>query len=186
MRAVYAGLPGVRVEPLRFSSEDISGHRLLAMMKIDDSNREYLVWSFTLKLLLKNMSITDMPLYMQSIMAILRSMESFDYDAFRKELAAQAFNPDQKSALNLRLALLDSCLKGGNSNNRVGSHFKPGTLTIIEYVATIGLCVLHTVDVSTFSLSSQFMDGASACGFFELILGLFVEADLGAGKLVGT
>ena len=37
-----------------------------------------------------------------------------------------------------------------------------------------------------YSLSSPFMDGASACGFFDLILGLFVEADIDtAGKLIG-
>jgi hypothetical protein len=31
------------------------------------------------------------------------------------------------------------------------------------------------------------MDGSSACGFFDIILGLFVEADIrGSGKLVCT
>lgn len=35
------------------------------------------------------------------------------------------------------------------------------------------------------SLSSPFMDGSSACGFFDLILGLFVEAEVSTGKLVG-
>lgn len=40
MRAVYANLPGVKVEALRFASGDISGERLLAMMKVDESNRK--------------------------------------------------------------------------------------------------------------------------------------------------
>ena len=40
MRKVYSGLPHVRVEPLLFSPEDISGERLLAMMKVDDNTRE--------------------------------------------------------------------------------------------------------------------------------------------------
>lgn len=36
------------------------------------------------------------------------------------------------------------------------------------------------------SLSSPFMDGTSACGFFDMILGLFIEADVNtAGKIVG-
>ena len=40
---------------------------------------------------------------------------------------------------------------------------------------------------TTESLSSPFMDGASACGFFDLILGLFIEADIGgSGKLIGS
>jgi hypothetical protein len=39
MRMVYAGLPGVCVEPLHFASRDISGERLLSMMKVDESTR---------------------------------------------------------------------------------------------------------------------------------------------------
>ena len=76
-----------------------------------------------------------MPLYMEAIMAILRSMEdNFDYGEFRRRLDAQKFNGGQKAMLNLRLSLLDSCMKGGNATNRVSTHFKPGQLTIIEYV----------------------------------------------------
>ncbi|GJE88159.1 hypothetical protein PsYK624_042420 [Phanerochaete sordida] len=147
MKQVYAGLPSVKVEPLRFSADDISGERLLAMMKVDDSNQ--------------------MPLYMEAIMSILRSMESrFNYQSFRQQLKEQKLNPSQKAMLNLRLSLLDSCLQGGNNVNRVATHFRKGQLTIVD-------------------LSSPFMDASSACGFFDMILGLFVEADLNAaGKLV--
>ncbi|GJE88165.1 hypothetical protein PsYK624_042480 [Phanerochaete sordida] len=147
MKKVYAKLPAVHVEPLHFSPEDISGERLLAMMKVEESGQ--------------------MPLYMEAVMTILRSMEdSFDYTKFREQLSAQTFSASQKSMLKLRLSLLDSCLKDGNASNRVSTHFKKGHLTIID-------------------LSSPFMDGSSACGFFDLILGLFVEADVKAsGKLV--
>ncbi|KAF7791008.1 hypothetical protein EIP86_001967 [Pleurotus ostreatoroseus] len=144
MRRVYAELP-VRVEPLLFSPEDISGERLLAMMKVDEN--------------------AQMPLYMESIMAILRGMEdNFDYRDFRDQVGRAKFNGSQKSMLNLRLSLLDSCLNGDESNS-IKSHFKAGQLTIID-------------------LSSPFMDGASACGFFDIILGLFVEAEITAGKVV--
>lgn len=37
-----------------------------------------------------------------------------------------------------------------------------------------------------YSLSSPFMDASSACGFFDIILGLFLEADVKTGKLVGA
>ena len=74
-----------------------------------------------------------MPLYMEAIMSILRSMESnFSYTRFRDELKNQKFNPGQKAMLNLRLSLLDSCLEGGNMQNRVTTHFQKGQLTIIE------------------------------------------------------
>lgn len=75
-----------------------------------------------------------MPLYMESIMNILRSMDEdlFSYDAFRQQLEEQQFAPAQKMMLNLRLALLDACLEGGTNQNRVGNYFKEGHLTIIE------------------------------------------------------
>ena len=81
-----------------------------------------------------------MPLYMEAIMSILRSMESnFSYTRFRDELKNQKFNPGQKAMLNLRLSLLDSCLEGGNMQNRVTTHFQKGQLTIIEQVSvTLG------------------------------------------------
>ena len=41
MKKVYKGLPSVRVQPLHFSPQEISGERLLAMMKVDESTREY-------------------------------------------------------------------------------------------------------------------------------------------------
>ena len=49
------------------------------------------------------------------------------------------------------------------------------------------LGLYHVFMFTTESLSSPFMDGASACGFFDLILGLFIEADIGgSGKLIGS
>lgn len=41
MRKVYEPLANVKVEALHFSSKDINGERLLAMMKVDDGGREY-------------------------------------------------------------------------------------------------------------------------------------------------
>lgn len=40
MRKVYKGIPEVIVEPLHFAPKDISGERLLAMMKVDDSTHK--------------------------------------------------------------------------------------------------------------------------------------------------
>ncbi|EIN14673.1 hypothetical protein PUNSTDRAFT_130298 [Punctularia strigosozonata HHB-11173 SS5] len=146
MRAVYAGLAAVDVQPLHFAPEDISGERLLAMMRVDTEQR--------------------MPHYMECIMSILHGMDPFDYDKFRDQLAAQKFDRTQETMLDFRLSLLDSCLQGGNAENRVSAQFKAGQLTIID-------------------LSSPFMDASSACGFFDTILGLFIEADIAAaGKLI--
>jgi hypothetical protein len=122
---------------------------------------------------------------MEAIMSILRSMEGqFNYSSFRRQLQLQKFNPGQKAMLNLRLSLLDSCLEKGTPTNSVVNHFKEGQLTIIEYVR-VSYTRMSTF-AYFFSLSSPFMDGSSACGFFDIILGLFIEADVSAsGKLVG-
>jgi hypothetical protein len=60
MRQVYAGLPNVRVAPLHFAPEDISGERLLAMMKVDTDSRKYLSlteFGLRLKSMLRDASI---------------------------------------------------------------------------------------------------------------------------------
>jgi hypothetical protein len=70
---------------------------------------------------------------MEAIMNILRQMnDQFDYAVFRQQLATQKFNPGQKAMLNLRLALLDSCLEGGSPENSVTTHFRKGQLTVVE------------------------------------------------------
>jgi hypothetical protein len=76
-----------------------------------------------------------MPLYMESILALLRTMgDRFSYAAFRKMLQEQDFDKRQKAMLGLRLSLLEACIGGGTDANRVGAHFRPGQLTIIECV----------------------------------------------------
>jgi hypothetical protein len=99
-------------------------------------------------------------------MNILRSMETFDYQAFRLQLQEQSrsFAPNQKSMMGalfpsilqryahgrtlgtgLRLSLLDSCLKDGNLYNRVSSYFKQGQLTIIECVMVDGFSFFEMI-----------------------------------------
>lgn len=131
MRKVYSPFPNVKVEPLRFSSKEISGERLLSMMKVEDNTREALYFvdfyfhTYPVSL--------EMPLYMELIMTTLRDMsDDFDYTAFRETLTKQKLDGQQKAMLSLRLALLDSCLKGGTDTNTVSSHFREGQLTIIE------------------------------------------------------
>jgi hypothetical protein len=75
---------------------------------------------------------TDRPLYMECIMAILRDMQPFSYEAFLRQLKEQKFAAPQKAMLNQRLSILNSFLEGGNEYNRVSRHFKKGQLTIIE------------------------------------------------------
>lgn len=141
MRHVYSTLPNVKVEALHFSAKDITGERLLAMMKVDDSGRKCPIFVFVVPDLTGSHS--EMPLYMELIMSILRDMDEFDYGSFREALTQHELSNQQKAMLNLRLALLDSCLKGGDETNSVSTHFSQGMLTIVESVVILsGLITL--------------------------------------------
>ncbi|KAJ3517977.1 hypothetical protein NLJ89_g170 [Agrocybe chaxingu] len=101
------------------------------------------------------------PLYMQIILSLLRDLgENYTYKAFmdKLELSKQKFNPAQ---------LTDPSpppKKKGATASRA-SRFHPGQLTIID-------------------LSDPFLDTSSACGLFEIVVRLFVRANVGTGKVL--
>lgn len=87
------------------------------------------------------------------------------------ELSKQKFNVAQQTGLEQRLSLLNSFLEPSDHNKKSSKastrskRFSAGQLTIID-------------------LSDPFLDTASACGLFEIILRLFVRADVGTGKVL--
>ena len=106
--------------------------------------------------------------------AILRDLgEGYTYDAFMVQLNAskKTFNPAQLAGLEQRLSLLQSFLetapisKKTKTASKRPARFNAGVLTIID-------------------LSDPFLDVASACGLFEIIIRLFVRADVGTGKVL--
>ncbi|KAG6817206.1 hypothetical protein H0H87_011564 [Tephrocybe sp. NHM501043] len=110
------------------------------------------------------------PLYIQTILRTLG--ENYTYQAFIRELEEQKkkFNPAQLSGLEQRMSLLTSFMEKKRSRSKGyevarGSRFAPGRLTIID-------------------LSDPFIDSASACGLFEIIVRLFIRSDLGTGKVL--
>ncbi|KDR83586.1 hypothetical protein GALMADRAFT_219407 [Galerina marginata CBS 339.88] len=112
------------------------------------------------------------PLYMQIILAILRELgEQFTFAAFMAKLqvSKQKFNPAQLAGLEQRLSLLTAFLDVEPTTKKKTvtkpSRFGPGQLTIID-------------------LSDPFLDTASACGLFEIVVRLFVRADVGTGKVL--
>ena len=79
------------------------------------------------------------------------------------------FNPAQLAGLEQRLSLLhsflDTTLNSKKTASKRPARFNAGVLTIID-------------------LSDPFLDVASACGLFEIIIRLFVRADVGTGKVL--
>ncbi|KAG8743267.1 hypothetical protein FRC12_015090 [Ceratobasidium sp. 428] len=169
MKAVYAPLgSGVTVEPLYLSEEELDAQAFLSIMAINSSD--------------------NAPLYMQIVLNILRQLgENYTYTKFIQELELQRknFNPAQSAGLEQRMTLLTSFLepsiRNGSSSTSVrrasvmstasasltgrrASRFAAGQLTIID-------------------LSDPFLDPASAAGLFDILLRLFVRADVGTGKV---
>ncbi|KAF5321273.1 hypothetical protein D9619_000751 [Psilocybe cf. subviscida] len=113
------------------------------------------------------------PLYMQILLTILRELgESFTFDKFteRLEESKRNFNPAQLAGLEQRMSLLKSflepvSLRYGLPRSTKPKRFCAGQLTIVD-------------------LSDPFLDVASACGLFEIIVRLFVRDDLHTGKVI--
>ncbi|CAE7198101.1 unnamed protein product [Rhizoctonia solani] len=177
MRGVYAPLgSGVTVEPLYFAEEELDAQAFLSIMAVSGGS-------------------DGAPLYMQIILNILRQLgENYNYTEFIRQLDEHKrnFNPAQLAGLEQRMALLKSFLEPptransavatiGTSTNRRASvmsttsvsppsrksstpRFAEGQLTIID-------------------LSDPFIDPGSAAGLFDIVLRLFIRADVGTGKV---
>jgi hypothetical protein len=84
----------------------------------------------------------------------------------RLEVSKQKFNVAQLTGLEQRLSLLNSFLEPPQNKKRSKlERFSAGHLTIID-------------------LSDPFLDAASACGLFEIIVRLFIRAKVDTGKVL--
>lgn len=77
------------------------------------------------------------------------------------EILKKGLNPAQLAGLQQRLALLNTFLSSGRQKPR----FSPGCLTIVD-------------------LTDTFIDATSACSLFEIIVRLFVRANVSTGKVL--
>ncbi|KDQ29197.1 hypothetical protein PLEOSDRAFT_1112157 [Pleurotus ostreatus PC15] len=108
------------------------------------------------------------PLYIQIILSILRDLgEKFTYSAFQTELNTRkrTFNPAQVAGVEQRMSLLKAFMFDKKKHPKQTSRFVPGQITIID-------------------LSDPFMDSASACGLFEILVRLFTRAEVDTGKVL--
>jgi hypothetical protein len=160
MRKVYGRIPHVRVEPLCFAHQDLNLARMMSLMAFHSNDG-------------------PPPLYLHMVQKILRDLgERFDYPTFRVRLAELELMPAQRVPLEMRLDLLESFLPDrlarrlaqfqlGNlpKEKSIKSFFKSGTLVVAD-------------------LSDPFVDAASAAALFDILIGLYVEADVLEGKMI--
>lgn len=106
----------------------------------------------------------------RTLQNILREMgENYDFKTFEKQLDKQRekFNPAQQTGLEQRMSLLTSFLEPSSmgKSSSAQNRFAAGQLTIVD-------------------LSDPFLDEGAACGLFDIVIRLFVRAEVNTGKVL--
>ena len=146
---------GASVVPFYLSTQDLNCARMLTLMRVEEGDK--------------------IPLYMEVVQQILRSManNAFDYWAFKKEIDEKTmteFSPQQRMPLELRFRLLEAmlleCQKGkAKKTCSVKEYFQAGQVTIID-------------------LTDPFINASAAAALFDIALSLYIEANIPTGKLL--
>jgi hypothetical protein len=147
---------GAEVLPFYLSTNDLNCTRMLSLMHVSEGD--------------------GIPLYMQIVQQILRSMgnKQFDYTAFKRELKRKQedeFTKVQNMPLALRIQLLEAMLLECQKRTvvqglaSVKEHFKAGTVIIVD-------------------LTDPFINASSASALFDIALSLYLEAEIATGKLL--
>ncbi|KAI5124461.1 hypothetical protein M0805_008344 [Coniferiporia weirii] len=109
------------------------------------------------------------PLYMRIFLSILRELgEGYSYREFTHNLQQKRkeFNAQQDMALQQRMTLLENFMdKNAKQTKKAPNRFSEGQITIVD-------------------LSDPFIDPASACGIFEILIRLFSRAKVDTGKVI--
>ncbi|TFY80819.1 hypothetical protein EWM64_g3199 [Hericium alpestre] len=150
MKKLYAPLGRhITVKGLFFAESELDAAAFMSMMAISSSD--------------------SAPLYMQTVMGILRNLgEDYSYAAFMRTLESKksTMTPIQQDMLQQRMELLQTFLEPRSSTRVAPSpRFKKGQITIID-------------------LSDPFIDAPKACALFEIVLRLFQRAKVDTGKVL--
>ncbi|RDW67341.1 uncharacterized protein DSM5745_09207 [Aspergillus mulundensis] len=153
----------VTVEPLAIDQSHLNTKRMMDLMAVNSD---------------------DVPLYMESVKRILREMRmvqqnvdgGFDYADFKKRVNGCGLTPAQMGPLQQRLETLESFMPGSQTNiwgvgrsnaeARKGTDWRPvpGQLTIVD-------------------LSCPCVSPETACGLFNICLGIFLQQDANVGRV---
>ncbi|KAG8687703.1 hypothetical protein FRC08_011845 [Ceratobasidium sp. 394] len=169
MKTVYAPLgSGVVVEPLYFAEEELDAQAFLSIMAVNGGS-------------------DSAPLYMQIVLNILRQLgENYTYAEFIRQLDIQRknFNHAQSAGLEQRMALLNSFLDPSSRNGSTSSVRRASIISTVSASVTSRRASRFAAgQLTIIDLSDPFIDPASAASLFDIILRLFVRADVGTGKV---
>lgn len=158
IRGLPPGISPPTVQPFFLSQRYLNAERLMTLMAAGSSDG-------------------PMPLYMQTVLQVLRDMAKesqskpgIDYTLFKHRILSKDLSAAQLAPLSLRLDLLESFIETDTKSQKYKKYNKdwthtPGHLTIVD-------------------LSCPFVDSDTACGLFDMCLGVFLEQDMKIGRLV--
>jgi len=175
MKELYGNLPGLskgaprpRVEPLRIDQQYLNAERLMTLMAAESGGNS--------------------PLYMQSLLQVLREMamieqnsKTFDYQAFKAKLLAKDLTQAQITPLTLRLEILESFIAPGIAPAEGSMKRKKA--------ATTGIAMGNNWTpkrnaMTIVDLSCPFVNSETACVLFDMCLGIFLEQKMDIGRIV--
>ena len=171
MKALYTNMPGLprgctgpTVHPFFFHERYLNAERLMTLMAAGSGEG-------------------PMPLYLQTALQILREMtlerqsgSGIDYAEFKKRVLDKNLSPGQLGPLSLRLDLLESFLDYAES---------PAFGVRRQKTRTKGNDWTHASGTITIvDLSCPFVDSDTACGLFDMCLGVFLEQKMDIGRVI--
>jgi hypothetical protein len=124
---------------------------------------------------------------------ILRQLgENYSYTEFLRQLDTHKrnFNPAQLAGLEQRMALLKSFLEPSNHPTSTAATIGTSTNRRASVMSIASISPRRPSSprfaagqLTVIDLSDPFIDPASAAGLFDIILRLFIRADVGTGKV---
>ncbi|KAL7758485.1 hypothetical protein ACKLNR_010912 [Fusarium oxysporum f. sp. zingiberi] len=172
-RNIYACLPNVTVQELRFSQDDLNTKRMLNLMVASPGQGD------------------KMPLYLHTVMRILRELRikqqqrggGFNYQEFKNAMKAANLTKQQSAPLHQRLETLESFMvkqdapaegpkgKKGEGKAALKNQGK------VDWTPVSGQ--LTIVDLSCPCVTAE-----QACSLFDICLSLFLEQKTDLGRVV--
>ncbi|EXK86527.1 hypothetical protein FOQG_09795 [Fusarium oxysporum f. sp. raphani 54005] len=173
IKNIYACLPNVTVQELRFSQDDLNTKRMLNLMVAGPGQGE------------------KMPLYLHTVMRILRELRikqqqrggGFNYQEFKNAMKAANLTKQQSAPLHQRLETLESFMvkqdapaegpkgKKGKGKAALKNQGK------VDWTPVSGQ--LTIVDLSCPCVTAE-----QACSLFDICLSLFLEQKTDLGRVV--
>ncbi|KAF6524911.1 hypothetical protein HZS61_010706 [Fusarium oxysporum f. sp. conglutinans] len=170
---IYACLPNVTVQELRFSQDDLNTKRMLNLMVASPGQGD------------------KMPLYLHTVMRILRELRikqqqrggGFNYQEFKNAMKAANLSKQQSAPLHQRLETLESFMvkqdapaegpkgKKGKGKAALKNQGK------VDWTPVSGQ--LTIVDLSCPCVTAE-----QACSLFDICLSLFLEQKTDLGRVV--